>query len=991
MAPLSSIQPPLRLFAVLLCLAAVEASAAGPVTVRIAAGSPSGRYHQLSQELAARLPEICSECRVEVLETGGSYDNARLLEEGEADVALVQSDVAYFENFRTSSFVALASLDSEALHIVARRELELEKLADLLETPRRWRVSVGEPGSGTTAHARLLLREITLAADRLQIVHSSPAEAIQALERRELDLLFLTTGVGNEDLRRAAERSIVSLLEIDSDILRDVRAQYPFFVLSEVPYGSYAGMRRNVRTLATRTLLVARRQMSGELVQALLAAVYSLPGYEEGEGLRELSIPPHPASVAFHQDRSPGWRARWRLVRPYLLPVFVLLLPLVLFLQLPKVTSFFHQFDLARILVTLLAVWLMGAAAMYLIEGQKNSSFRSFGDSAIAILHYLFSGMESKYPFTLAGNILAIAILTLGVAIATYFTATLVKLLVARALNILTLKPKPSFLFRLKDHVVLFGWSERIERIIRQLRSSDLDDRPPILVVTESLAETRLESNRDIRDVWAVEGVLTSSRTLAQAALTSARCLVIPQRSTDEGCGVVATALAARRSAEDTRLIVEAQTREAFEHLQLPALRADTVVNAIDLADRLLGQAILVPGVLSVYDELLRFGRGSQEIYLVPLPEILDGMTYRDAVQSLADRSALCLGFQVAGEAHVNPRRKSTVLRAERGDRLVVIADQASVLTEKRRRRWWPRSRRKSHGDEMTTRTTTRAIAHRNGDVCRIGICGWNAEARAILEQLHDPVVQHEFLVTILTPPGSGPENGRESTLYENVSFVFGDATQRRVLQNAGIASMETLVILADAKTEEARRYVDHRSLITALAARDVSPDVRIVAEVVDPTHQEHFQRIPGVEIVSVQNLAEKILAQAVMSPGITGIFMDLLTASRDSNEIYLIPVPERWHGKTFQELYLERADSDQVVVLGYETPAPDGGGVVQILNPSQERQERSGVVDWRGYELAAEDRLIVIAYEEPQWRQEPAQSTSSSAATSRSTSSAVL
>lgn len=988
MPPLSSIHPPLRLFAILLCLTAVEALAASPVTVRIAAGSPSGRYHQLSRELAARLAEICPECRLEVLETGGSYDNARLLEEGEADVALVQSDVAYLENFRTSSFVALASLYAEPVHIVARRELGLDKLADLLEQPHGWRVSIGPPGSGTAAHARLLLRELALPPETLEIVSLPQTEALAELERRELDVLFQTTGIGSRGLRRAAERSTVSLLEIDSDILRDVRRRHPFFVSSEIPYGSYAGMRSNIRTLATRTLLVARRQTSNDLVQALLAAIYSLPGYAESQGLRELSIPPHPASVAFHQERSPAWQARWELVRPYLLPVLVLLFPLALFFQLPKATFFFHRFDLARILVALLAVWLMGAAAMYLIEGKKNSSFRSFGDSAIAILHYLFSGMESKYPFTLAGNVLAIVILTLGVAIATYFTATLVKLLVARALNIRTLKPKPSFLFRLKGHVVLFGWSKRTERIIHQLRSSDLYERPPILVVAERLSETRLEGNRDLRDVWAVEGVPTSSETLERASLTTARCAVIPQRENDDGCSVVATALAAKRSAGKTRLIVEAQTHEACDHLRLRALEADTVVSAIDLTDRLLGQAILVPGVLSVYGELLTYGPGSQEIYLVSLPEALNGMTYRDVVRSLADRPMVCLGFQVAGETHVNPLARSTVLSTGRGDRLVMIADEANVLSHDRPRR---RGFRRKTGDNMTTRTSPRGGMRRNGDVCRIGICGWNAEARAILEQLHDPVVQHEFLVTVLTAPGSGPENGRESTLYENVSFVFGDATQRRVLQNAGIASMETLVILADAKTDEARRYVDHRSLITALAARDVSPDVRIVAEVVDPTHQEHFQRIPGVEIVSVQNLAEKILAQAVMSPGITGIFMDLLTASRDSNEIYLVPVPERWHGRTFQELYLELADSDQVVVLGYETPAPDGAGAVQILNPSQERQERFGVVDWRGYGLVAEDRLIVIAYQEPQWQQEPVQSTSSSAATSRSTSSAVL
>jgi Trk K+ transport system NAD-binding subunit len=199
--------------------------------------------------------------------------------------------------------------------------------------------------------------------------------------------------------------------------------------------------------------------------------------------------------------------------------------------------------------------------------------------------------------------------------------------------------------------------------------------------------------------------------------------------------------------------------------------------------------------------------------------------------------------------------------------------------------------------------------------------------------------------------------------------MVVGDATKRKVLQSLGIEDFHTMAVLADHTSEESVRYSDHRSLMIALAASSLNPELHIVAEVVSSENREHFERIPDIEIVSVQELSEKLLAQAVISPGVMEVFSRLLTATADSNEIYIVPIPEKWQGKTFQEIYLSSLDEEKPFIpLGYTSSTPDSGETIVVLNPRTESSVDRGVVRWRHQPLTTKDSLVLVAFEEPEF-----------------------
>lgn len=862
-------------------------------------------------------------------------------------------------------------------------------------------VALGEPGSGSAAHGRQILRLLGLPDKRLAIDQLSLRQALEALERRQIDLVFVTSAVPNPLISKAAAVEAVSLFELDPDLARSLRRSGPFFTAAEIPFGAYPGMTASVATVGTQALLVARTEVPEAAVKELLEAVHAvtagavesplpfLAGIDPGAGIEDSAIPAHPAAAKFWSARRNPWRRVERWIRTYLLPVLILFAPLLVLLRMSRVAFFLYRFDLLRILVVLLAVWLMGASAMYLIEGAKNSSFRSFGRSAVAILHYLFSGLEAKYPITVAGNVVSILILTLGVAIATVFTATLVKLLVERALNVRHLRPKPSSRFHLQGHTLIVGWSPRSERIVRQLRSEDLRFRDPIVVVADHRAETQLGGPRDLRNLWLVEGDPGQEVTLRRCDVTSARTALVLCEPTLDGkgeLGCLAAVLAIDRLAPQVHTVVEATAPATLEHLA--ACRVDEVVDTSLLADRLLSQALITPGIVSIYDELLSFGRESQEIYAVEVPPELDGKTFRETVLTLRKAEVLPLGFWAgdAGKPRLNPSAarygtqgsREYRLRAGGDDRLLLMADERWVLRSHFRKTTWrrfnPWSRRLSMDENPDTPQASPPPPRRENHIRdrRIAFCGWNDQAPDVIRQLQEQVVEarQRFHIKVVTDRLTEKSLGKKGPeVYKNVSFVFGDPTRQEVLASAGLAEMDGALILAEGVNGEGNRCADHRSLMVALAARAVQEDLHLVAQVLESRHQEHFRRIPNLEIVSLEDLAEKLLAQAAISPGISAVYHNLLTATSDTNEIYVVPVPPVWVGRSFQKLYLELMDNgEEVVLLGYATPREPDTERVVVLNPRQRKGERHGVVDWRGYELQPQDRLVVLAYEQPDW-----------------------
>lgn len=118
---------------------------APPGKIRFAAGAPGGAYHAYAERYQRLLEDQGIE--VELVDTAGSIDNLRLLEEGMADVAIVQGGLARPED--AEILRSAGGIFEEPFWIFVRADHPAESFSDLRDA----RLSIGVEGSGTRALA----------------------------------------------------------------------------------------------------------------------------------------------------------------------------------------------------------------------------------------------------------------------------------------------------------------------------------------------------------------------------------------------------------------------------------------------------------------------------------------------------------------------------------------------------------------------------------------------------------------------------------------------------------------------------------------------------------------------------------------------------------------------------------------------------------------------------------------------------------------------
>ena len=167
-------------------------------------------------------------------------------------------------------------------------------------------------------------------------------------------------------------------------------------------------------------------------------------------------------------------------------------------------------------------------------------------------------------------------------------------------------------------------------------------------------------------------------------------------------------------------------------------------------------------------------------------------------------------------------------------------------------------------------------------------VCGWNATARDLVEELHGD--EYPAKVVILAELEKSPTSG--------AYFVRGDTTNTDDLKRAGIEDAAAALVFPTAPTNDA----DMHSILTLMAIHAAAPNVRTVAEVNNPRHVEHFQRANVDELLVTSRLASRLLARSALYPGLSGLVTDIVSGGAGS-ELYRVDLPNDLCGLSVDEV----------------------------------------------------------------------------------------
>lgn len=221
-------------------------------------------------------------------------------------------------------------------------------------------------------------------------------------------------------------------------------------------------------------------------------------------------------------------------------------------------------------------------------------------------------------------------------------------------------------------------------------------------------------------------------------------------------------------------------------------------------------------------------------------------------------------------------------------------------------------------------------------------ICGWNSKAREIIAEFQSVIGKRIGRIGVVANLEAKPID--DWTVF----FIRGDYSSESVLRRANIEKAETVIILSDQRLLANEEDADAKAILTALTIKSINPSVYVCMELLDPENRPHGERVKADEIIVSSEMSSRLLCRSAMDHGISKFYSEIIT-SHYGNELYKVPLPQGYAGKTFDDLFIDLRKKHNAILLGVERI----GNV--ITNPDQD------------YSLASGDNILVIAHNRPE------------------------
>lgn len=300
--------------AAVLVLGAVSTASAATF-LSIATGGTTGTYYPLGGDIANLFNTVLPDVKASAQATGGSADNLRLMDAGDAELGTVQNDVASFAYTGTdsfegeviNSFSVITSLYAEYVQIVTRADSDIHSIADF----KGKSISIGAAGSGVYTNAMHVLEAAGLTIDDIDAQYLSFSESADGLKNKQIDAAFICAGIPNAAITELSSTVGVRLISLSDEEVEKLVAAHPTYANLKLPAATY-GLEEDVNCIAITALLVGRNDLDEELVYQMTKALFEQEGILTHAKAAEITLdsafvgvgelPVHPGAARYYEE-----------------------------------------------------------------------------------------------------------------------------------------------------------------------------------------------------------------------------------------------------------------------------------------------------------------------------------------------------------------------------------------------------------------------------------------------------------------------------------------------------------------------------------------------------------------------------------------------------------------------------------------------------------------------------------------------------------------
>ena len=239
-------------------------------------GKNGGTYYSLGTAMASVWDKY-SGSETTIISTTGSIDNIEMLVKGDADIALVQSDIFYYalnggemyKEIKQRGLSAVASLYTESVQIVVNAESEINTIEDL----KGKSVAVGNFGTATEAAARQILDAYGITYDQITVRYQTFSEASKGLAAGTVDAAFAVSSLPSTNIYEYAQMRPIKFLPISVTNATKLKRSCPFFSDGVILSETY-GTENSVATLCIDIMLICRSELSQDKVYSFTSSLF---------------------------------------------------------------------------------------------------------------------------------------------------------------------------------------------------------------------------------------------------------------------------------------------------------------------------------------------------------------------------------------------------------------------------------------------------------------------------------------------------------------------------------------------------------------------------------------------------------------------------------------------------------------------------------------------------------------------------------------------
>ncbi len=287
----------------------------------IGTGGTGGVFFPYGGGIARILTEKMSNTEATAQETGGSVDNLKLLQTGEAQIGFSTVDSAFDAINGTGAYAQTGAVNAQAIavlyesfvHIVATQESGVTDIASM----KGKRVSVGSAGSSTEAAAERVIEAGGLDPQTdITRENLSVADSVSAMKDGKIDVFFWIGGLPTSAVTDLTTTGTPAVTFITSgQYVQPMVEKYgPLYKEMMLPASTYSNVAADVAGVGIGNILVVGSDLSEDTVYTILKTMFD--NLAETQAIHPeakklsletawtgSSIPFHPGAIRFYREQ----------------------------------------------------------------------------------------------------------------------------------------------------------------------------------------------------------------------------------------------------------------------------------------------------------------------------------------------------------------------------------------------------------------------------------------------------------------------------------------------------------------------------------------------------------------------------------------------------------------------------------------------------------------------------------------------------------------